>query len=91
MSRRRGKQRGAGGDELSLDLPILKPIERAPGDHQQIDFRRNPVLVQTEYLAHSPLGPVALNGTTDGGPGSDHRDPRALERLSCRNLRGLFG
>ena len=62
----------AGVRELSFDLGIFKPIERAAGDEQEIMAGGHKFLMIAKNFAQAAFGAGALHGVADGGAGSDH-------------------
>ena len=67
-----GKKFATGVREFSFDLGILKAIERAAGDEQEIVAGGHKFLMIAKNFAKTAFGAGALHGVADGGAGSDH-------------------
>jgi hypothetical protein len=66
------KNFAAGVHELSFDLGIFKPIERAAGDEQEIMAGGHKFLMVAKNFAKAAFGAGAPDGVADGGAGSHH-------------------
>ncbi len=77
----------AGVHELSFDLAILKPIERAAGDEKEIMPGGHKFLILTKNFAEAAFGASAFHGVADGGAGGDHAETGIGRRIFRRGNR----